>query len=208
MESGSPLVAEAPAAATPGAGGGWRRHVAGGRRRLQLGVAAVLVALVVAGLYAALSGSGGSGGTALTGRTDTPAPLFSLPVLTGTGTTVDLGQLRGHDVVLNFWASWCFPCQAEMPVLQAAQRSHPSVRFVGIDTNDTRSPALSFVRRVHVSYLTLYDPHGDTATAYGLVGLPTTVFISAKGKVVGRHAGQLDAGTLAAALQQAFGPDV
>ncbi|HMK62418.1 MAG TPA: TlpA disulfide reductase family protein, partial [Acidimicrobiales bacterium] len=74
--------------------------------------------------------------------------------------------------------------------------------------NDTRGDALGFLRRVHVSYLTLYDPHGTAAVAYGLIGLPTTVFLSPRGRVLGRHQGQLDAATLGAALHQAFGPGV
>lgn len=185
--------------------GRWRLFT-GRRRRLKLVAAAVAAALVGGGLYAALSSSAGTGGAALTGRGDSPAPGFTLPDLTALGHSTGLAQLRGHDVVLNFWASWCFPCRTEMPVLQAAQKAHPGVRFVGIDTNDTRAAALQFLRHVHVGYLTLYDPHGTAATAYGLLGLPTTVFVSAQGKVLGRHAGQLDAGTLAAALGEAFGP--
>lgn len=204
METGDQPSAENEA---PGAGAsrGRRRLAPGRRRRLQVAGVAVAGIVVAAGIWAAVSQGGRSSGRALTGVTDSPAPAFSLPGLTDAGRTVSLESLRGHDVVLNFWASWCFPCQAEMPVLQAAHRADPTVLFVGVDTNDTRAAAMGFLGRVHVSYQTLYDPHGSTATAYGLVGLPTTVFVSRQGKVVGRHAGQLDAATLAAALRQAFG---
>lgn len=182
--------------------GRWR----GGRRRLKLAGAVVAALVVGGGIYAAVSYAGGVASGDLTGPSGAPAPSFSLPELAELGHDVTLSQLRGRDVVLNFWASWCNPCQAEMPVLQAAHAADPKVRFVGIDTNDTRGDALAFVHKVHVSYLTLYDPNGRAATAYGLIGLPTTVFVSPQGRVLGRHAGQLDAATLQSALQQAFGP--
>jgi len=182
----------------------WRRWWAGRRGRLHLAVALVLAAVVGGGIYAVLSVSAPDGGAALSGRTGAPAPRFSLPELTDAGRVISLGQLRGHDVVLNFWASWCYPCTTEMPVLQAAHQSDPKVRFVGIDTNDTRSDALGFLGHVKVSYLTLYDPHGTAANSYGLIGLPTTVFVSPRGKVLGRHQGQMDSSTLAAALHEAF----
>lgn len=166
---------------------------------------AVLIALVTGGIVAVVTTSGNTG-SVLSGRTGEKAPSFSLAVLSRPNGSVTSRQLSGEDLVLNFWASWCIPCQQEMPTLQAASlRLHGVVRFVGVDTNDTRSAAQSFLGRVHVSYLTLFDPHGDVADAYGLFGLPTTVFVSSHGAVLGRHSGQLDAATLQAALTQAFG---
>jgi thiol-disulfide isomerase/thioredoxin len=178
---------------------------ASSRRRLRLAGALLGAAVVGGGAYAALSQAGGSASPALTGATGRAAPGFSLPELAHPGRSASLSQWRGHDVVLNFWASWCLPCQAEMPVLEEAQREHPQVRFVGIDTNDTLGAARAFLGRVPVSYLILYDPNGTVASAYGLLGLPTTVFVSPRGTLLGRHDGQLDAATLAAALRQAFG---
>lgn len=170
-------------------------------------VVCVAVALVAAGIVAALIVPGsGSGGPVLSGDTGRPAPGFSLPQLTDPAATLTLARLRGKNVVVNFWASWCSPCQAEMPVLQAAAvRSRGKVVFVGIDANDTRDAAIGFLRRVPVTYPTLFDPNGSVAISYGLFGLPTTVFVSPTGKLLGRHSGQLDAATLQSALRQAFG---
>lgn len=179
------------------------------RRRGRIVVAsAVLVALVTAGIVAALTSSGTTAGV-LSGRTGTKAHAFSLVVVSQPKDTVNSAQLGGEDLVLNFWASWCFPCQQEMPALQAAAlRLRGKVRFVGVDTNDTRSIALGFLDRIHVTYLTLFDPNGQVASAYGLFGLPSTVFISHTGEVLGRHSGQLDSSSLQSALTEAFGSSV
>jgi|SRR5579884_3893804 len=177
------------------------------RRWLVWGVPAAI--LVVAGALAAALSTSGSGGNVLTGATGGPAPAFSLSDLAQPDRTVTLAQLEGTDLVVNFWASWCFPCQQEMPVLQAeAAALGGRVRFVGIDANDTRDAALAFLRKVHVGYTTLFDGGGTVAASYGLFGLPTTVFISPTGTLLGEHRGQLDAQSLHSALAQAFGSKV
>jgi thiol-disulfide isomerase/thioredoxin len=172
-------------------------------------VAAGLVVAAGAAVFAYASSSGGGAASdALVDRTGTPAPAFSLPELLVPGHRVSLSDLRGQPTVLNFWASWCFPCQTEMPLLESASRAERgSVRFVGIDTDDTGGAAITFVRQHHVSYpaLSLASGTGTLGAAYGLVGLPITVFVSADGTELGRHIGQLDAATLKAALNQAYG---
>jgi thiol-disulfide isomerase/thioredoxin/V8-like Glu-specific endopeptidase len=170
--------------------------------------AALVVAALAGGLAVGLGASGG-GQNELTGRTGAAAPAFSLASLTDPGRTVQLSQFTGEGLVVNFWASWCFPCQQEMPVLERASVAlRGKVAFVGVDSNDTRSAALGFLGRVHVSYPTAFDPGGRVSAAYGLFGLPTTVFVSARGTVLGRHSGQLDAAGLEAALHQAFGTEL
>ncbi|MBF6558301.1 MAG: TlpA family protein disulfide reductase [Acidimicrobiales bacterium] len=121
------------------------------------------------------------------------------------GKTISLAALRGKPLVVNFWASWCIPCRTEMPLLEQAFRSeHGRVRFLGIDANDTSSAARTFLNQVHVTYPAVSDADGSVALQYKLFGLPTTVFISSSGKTMGRHIGELQAGTLRAALKEAF----
>jgi cytochrome c biogenesis protein CcmG/thiol:disulfide interchange protein DsbE len=176
------------------------------RRRSGIVVSCVLLALVGGGLYAALSESSTAVSSPLVDRTDQPAAGFSLPDLLTPGRQISLAEFHGEDLVVNFWASWCIPCQTEMPLLESADRAeHGRVSFLGIDSNDTRSAAVAFLSGVHVSYPTVSDPHGHEASAYRLFGLPTTVFISPSGRVLGRHIGQLNAATLKAALHDAFG---
>lgn len=172
-------------------------------------MASLLAAAALAGgLAVGLTGSGGSRHE-LSGGSGGPVPTFSLTLLTDPGRSVRLPQFAGRDLVVNFWASWCFPCQQEMPVLQRASVAlQGKVVFIGVDTNDSRSAALGFLRRVHVGYPTAFDPGGRMSGAFGLFGLPTTVFVSARGTVLGRHSGQLDAAGLRAALTEAFGATV
>jgi len=180
----------------------------GRRKRWTLaGTAIAVSALVVAALVADLSHSGTGVVYALIDRTDRPAPTFSLPEVLVPSRRMTLADFRGRPLVLNFWASWCYPCQTEMPLLESAYRSaRGAVQFVGVDTDDTRKAAAAFLARTHVSYLSLFMPRpGPVSSAYQLVGLPITVFISSEGRVLGRHVGQLNAATLKAALDLAFG---
>jgi cytochrome c biogenesis protein CcmG/thiol:disulfide interchange protein DsbE len=124
------------------------------------------------------------------------APNFSLPSLGG-GAPVDLAAIgkSGHrPVVLNFFASWCVPCQTETPLLartSAAQRAKGSpVRFVGVDVNDQPGDAVPFVQRSGITYPVGVDAtFAVTSGKYGLFGLPQTFFINAGGTVVGHVQG-------------------
>jgi len=170
-------------------------------------MAMAVSALVAAALVADLSHSETGVVYALIDRTNRPAPAFSLPEVLMPSRHLSLADFRGRPLVLNFWASWCYPCQTEMPLLESAYRSaRGAVQFVGVDTDDSRNAAAAFMARTHVSYVALFMPRpGPVSTSYQLAGLPITVFISARGRVLGRHVGQLNAATLKAALDLAFG---
>jgi|NGEPerStandDraft_6_1074524.scaffolds.fasta_scaffold52006_4 cytochrome c biogenesis protein CcmG/thiol:disulfide interchange protein DsbE len=175
------------------------------RRWPMIAVMAALIALLAGAALVAASGTSTVGQTPLVGRTGRPAPSFTLPSVTSPGTVVSLASLRGTPLVINFWASWCTPCRAEMPLLEAAFRnSHGRVRFIGIDSNDSPGPARAFLREIGVTYPALSDTDGQIAISYGLFGLPTTVFVSASGAVLGRSIGELHAGSLPSALHEAF----
>ena len=185
-----------------------RRSRPGRRKRWALrGTAVAVSALAVAAVFADLSQPTTGVVYALVDRTDRPAPAFSLPEVLRPSRQLTLSDFRGRPLVLNFWASWCYPCQTEMPLLESAYRSAGgAVEFVGVDTDDTRKAAAAFLARTRVSYVSLFMPRrGPVSASYQLVGLPITVFISAGGRELGRHVGQLNAATLKAALAQAFG---
>ena len=118
------------------------------------------------------------------------APSFRLSRLSGGG-NVSLAALRGHAVVVNFWASDCYPCKQEMPRLEAAARrwTGKDVAVVGIDVLDSRSAARSFARRHGVTYALGFDRLGDTASRYGVAYTPTTFFIDRRGLIVKRILG-------------------
>lgn len=111
---------------------------------------------------------------------------------------VDLRELRGHPIALNFWASWCIPCRDEAPVLHAAaQRHRGQVVFVGVDVKDLTGDALAFARKYKVNYVSLRDGGGDqTWSAYGLTGVPETYFIDADGRIVAHIPGAVSPETL------------
>jgi cytochrome c biogenesis protein CcmG/thiol:disulfide interchange protein DsbE len=116
------------------------------------------------------------------------APLFTVPALADARQTIRLAALRGHPVVLNFWASWCPPCRAEAGALEAASRQYDNrgVVFVGIDAQtDIWADSLRFVRQHGITYAVGRDVTGAVARAYRVPGLPTTYFIGADGRVQG-----------------------
>ncbi|MFN3285864.1 MAG: TlpA family protein disulfide reductase [bacterium] len=149
--------------------------------------------LVVAGLLVVLAGlalrprEGPVAGKAPADRLPA-APSFILDTLDGR--ELHLTQLRGKPVVLNFWASWCAPCRAEMPVLVRAWRRYGhDVHFVGVNVLDDPDEARRFVREFGIPFPSVHDPNGDTLRWFRVLGLPTTVFVSRQGGMAGVHAG-------------------
>lgn len=149
-----------------------------------------------------------------------PAPGFELAVLEDGDLSADLedawqqaaadrrvalSELRGTPIVLNFWASWCDPCQEEAPVLARAAEAWEGkgVMFVGLDMQDVRADAREFVREFELDFPHVRDPTNDTARAWGATGIPETFFISADGTVVGHVIGAISAEQLNAGAQAA-----
>jgi len=102
-----------------------------------------------------------------------------------------LAELRGHPVVVNFWASWCGPCNQEAPIIQRVSLSQGrTVAFIGMDFNDERAAAKDFARRYPVTYPSYEDTTGRVLRSYGLSGyVPATVFVDARGAVQYAHQG-------------------
>jgi cytochrome c biogenesis protein CcmG, thiol:disulfide interchange protein DsbE len=121
-----------------------------------------------------------------------PAPDFTLATLDGG--TVQLSELRGTPVVLNFWASWCVPCREEFPVLRAADRdAHGEYAIVGVNTRDNiRSDAKSFAKDEHATWDNGFDADESVRKAYGVHGLPQTFFVRADGTIAARVLSTLD----------------
>ena len=119
-----------------------------------------------------------------------PAPVFSRRDLHGQ--TVNLGALRGKVVLLNFWATWCAPCQAEMPVFDSWLRSYGPRGFavIGISMDDDAGSARSLVDKLHIGYPVAMGDAGLGRRYGGVLGLPMTFVIDRSGKVVAQFQGE------------------
>lgn len=136
-----------------------------------------------------------------------PAPTFALTTLSSqvSTTTLSLASLHGKPVVINFWASWCSPCKEEAPLLENSwkqmQAQGKDVVFVGIDFQEARPEALSFLQAYNITYPLVLDTHGTVAEKYDITGLPDTIFINRSGTVVGKVSQQITSQLLTQNLQ-------
>lgn len=133
-----------------------------------------------------------------------PAPRFSLP---GAAGTVALDSLRGRVVYLDFWASWCGPCRASFPWMEAMQQRYRAkgLSVVAINLDRERRAADGFLARHPASFAVAFDPAGKVAEAYGVAAMPTSFLIGRDGAVLATHAGFAPgkAGELEARIQEA-----
>jgi cytochrome c biogenesis protein CcmG/thiol:disulfide interchange protein DsbE len=119
------------------------------------------------------------------------------------GRRVSLADLRGHPVVLNFFASWCLSCRDEALVLEQAWQTYGprGAVFVGVAVSDERQASIDFIRRYGKTYWLGPDTNGSISLDYGLFGVPETVFISPDGKIVDKAVGPVSPELLAAWLE-------
>ena len=107
------------------------------------------------------------------------------------GDPLDLAQLRGKVVLVDFWASWCEPCRHSFPWLNEMQAKYADrgLVVIGVNVDRERGDADRFLRDVPAQFRVVYDPAGTLASRYDLPGMPVSYIIGPNGDVVGRHIG-------------------
>jgi len=173
------------------------------KRKLELVILAVL--LLGAGWIAATrvpeSDSASRASIPLPGH---PAPDITVQTLDGK--TLALSDLQGKAVVLNFWATWCPPCQAEMPELQAAHDAYADGGLVvlGVNQGEDAATVQAFLAQRGLDFPVALDPQSEASMRYLVNSLPTTFFIDRHGVIQDSIVGQMNAATLKQRLRSIY----
>lgn len=158
-------------------------------RAVALTVGLTVVALLALMIWGLGRRSAGTVGEARV--TQRQAPDLSLQLFDGQ--TLRVGDLRGQPAVVNFWASWCLPCEEEAAALQRGARRYAGrATFVGVAVQDTDQNARAFVRRFGLAYPNGLDAGGGIAVDFGMTGVPETYFVDRAGRIVRKWQGPLD----------------
>lgn len=175
------------------------------RRRAIATVAWLTITLLVlfaAGLTMWGSGHGATVRSTARPLAGQPAPGFAIALLDGS--TFRLSEQRGQVLVVNFWATWCPPCEDELPDLQATWEEYQAqgVTLIGIAYQDQEGAVQEYVDRYSLTYPVGLDPEARVSTAYGITGVPETFVVDADGQVAYVHIGPVNAAQLRATLER------
>ena len=133
-----------------------------------------------------------------------PAPDFTVPLYTGGTGDFTLSEQLGQPVLLNFWGSWCPPCRAEFPAIQAIADEHKDQGLVviGVDVQDTEANAKAFLTEQGITFRTGPDLTGRISIDYSVTSMPTTYFITRDGKIFKKWSGLIDENRLTAFVDE------
>ncbi len=127
-------------------------------------------------------------------------PSASFPVVAGgpAHARIDLAELRGHPVVLDFWATWCPPCREQAPVLARLHEKlgDRGLVIIGVDVDDAPEVAARFAEKERLGYAIVVDESGEAERSFKVDRLPTLIVADKTGKIVFEESGVVDAATL------------
>ena len=133
-------------------------------------------------------------------KAGSPAPDFELETLNGQ--QLRLEDLRNSPVVINFWATWCIPCEAEMPLLQESYTRYPELEILAVNFAESSATVQTFVDKHDLSFEILLDPRALVQNLYRVRGYPTTYFVDEDGLIQAVHIGVLNQRQLDKYLEQ------
>jgi cytochrome c biogenesis protein CcmG, thiol:disulfide interchange protein DsbE len=169
------------------------------------GVAFLLIGLLIGGILGALVLLGGPAGNASNSRrlpptVGSPVKDFQLEALDGSA--VRLSEMQGKPVVINFWATWCAPCEEEIPLLnQYAEKYDEQMTVLGVNYGETKQQIESFLVETPVTFPILLDTTNAVTDDYYVRSFPMTFFIDAEGVLRAQHLGMLSETLLARYLK-------
>lgn len=139
----------------------------------------------------ALNSSGPTSTPAPAAVVGAPAPDFTLKNLNGDNVT--LSELRGQVVLINFWATWCGPCRAEMPAIQRRYDALKDQGFTVLAVNDDEAEqdVQAFAQAYELTFPILLDPGESVVGLYRVLAFPTTFFVDPQGVIQKLHIGAL-----------------
>lgn len=125
-----------------------------------------------------------------------PAPGFQTYAVDGSPVQFPAASL-GKPLVIRFWADWCRYCEGEMKAIESVYQRHRSqgLQVLAINAGQDKSTVATFMKKIGISYPALLDEQSKIARSFGVVGLPTTYFVDAKGIVRGKIVGEADEAT-------------
>lgn len=133
-----------------------------------------------------------------------PAPAFGLTDVAGK--PVRLSDYRGRAVMINFWATWCPPCKAEMPEIQKLQADIPELVILGIDSGDMDPAEVdAFMQKAGYTWRVPFDANGKVSISYRVLSIPTSYFIDQDGIIRAKYMGPMSLPLMKDLARQAFG---
>jgi peroxiredoxin len=177
-------------------------------KRYWYGIIALAAVLGTAWIFASRVPDPGATGITDSDRAETAprsgflAPDFELPTLDGG--TIQLSELRGKPVLINFWASWCGPCRSEMPHIQAAYENHSQRGLVvlAVDQMESSNSVSRFVKEFGLTFPIPLDRDGTVSAVYQARGLPTSFFVDPDGVIRATFTGPMSSGFIESKLEE------
>ena len=174
-------------------------------------VVLILLAIVLPGLLAVQACTPSSPSVTINGQEATVgvnvgelAPDFTLVDLEGN--QVSLSDFRGETVFINFWATWCPPCRAEMPEMEAIYQEYKDqdVAVIGVDIRETKEEVLQYIQEGGYSWTFVLDTTGEVTTNYQITGIPSSFFIDREGIIRAMNIGAITKRAMEANLAKAM----